>query len=138
MSVYWYVWQSGAGTRPVLRSGTAPDEETALAQAGPGETVGLGAASDVRHYLLDGELREREPLPAFDLLSIAADGVTAASVAGLPLPARVVIDGPTGRVEFDLTDTSLSVVADDPGRYRVRIVPASARWLPLEAEVHAA
>lgn len=135
--IAWYVAESGPGARRILRSGTAPDLLSAALQAHAGETAHIGEAGDATHYVMDGEARAREPMPAFDRLSIPADGQSAARVSGVPLPARVTIDGPLGRSSFALSDPEFAVVADDPGSYRVRIVAESPRWLALEVDIQA-
>lgn len=74
------------------------------------------------HYvrLSDMTVQERADLPAFDKLTVRADGIDAARVSGLPNPTRVVVRGGE-QEEFDVTDGELVLRFVVPGVYHLRI-----------------
>lgn len=74
---------------------------------------------------LPGTATPRPDLPRFDKTAIAADGLDAATLAGLPDGATVSVDG--GEPQ-DLANDTLSIVATMPASYRVVV----SRWPYLD------
>ena len=99
-------------TGEIKFSGTCPD--FAYEVQAPGFAKMLGHGFPSMHYILDGVITLR-PTVAFDTLSIAADGEATATLAGLPVPATVVVNGEAHVV----TDGTLELAAETPTTFDV-------------------
>lgn len=72
-------------------------------------------------YVLNGVIVQR-PILAFDKTSIAADDTDTATLAGLPDPCTVSIDG----TEYEVTGGTLEVTSPLPATYHVEITDENA------------
>lgn len=128
---HFVVYETATGR--IVKYGVCAAADIEL-QAGPGEAV-LAVAAGVRdstHYVAAGEIAAR-PAIAFDKMVIAADGIDTATLAGLPDPCTVVIDGD----EQVVTGGTLEFSAAAPGAYRIQVLdPFPAR--EVDAEIVAA
>lgn len=129
-------WLVMNGEGRILRYGLAPDEAAAFQQANaPGETVMLlpedAEVSDETHYVQDGELIERPQL-VFDKTEILADGADAATLASLPDPCTVLVDGDP----HEITGGRIEMVTTMPGVYVIEIEDPFP-YQPFRAEVTA-
>lgn len=127
-------WLVMNGEGRILRYGLAPDEAAAFQQASaPGETVMLlpeeAEVSDVTHYVLEGEVIER-PTLAFDKTEIIADGQDSATLASLPAPCTVLVDGDP----HEITGGRIEMVTTMPGVYVIEIEDPFP-YRPFRAEV---
>ena len=107
-------------TGSVVRSGNCPAEHIAN-QATEAGTTAMMVDSKVMpdEWFWDGNaLVPRAPLGAdFDTLNIDADGVDVATLAPLPIPVDVHVDG----VAYEVTDGSFELSLSAPGSYYVLI-----------------
>lgn len=87
--------------------------------------------------VVDGALAERAAMSlAVSTAAIAADGVEAAEISGLPDPCRVMIDGPMPIGPTTVTGGTLSITASLPGAWRVR-VEADPVYQPWSVTINA-
>jgi len=109
----------------IRQQGNAYDADEAEMQARDGLRVlildgPLESFGD--HYVTDGALRPRPPMPAtIDRTAIAADGNEVAQISGLPLGALVTVSGPGGEQQITVDDGELSLSADVAATYRLAV-----------------
>jgi len=78
-------------TGRILRSGIAPNENAALAQAGPNEGTLLAPADDAIGYVLDGALVQRPEIDLPEIVNLTINGVL--TVSNAPAGAEILVDG---------------------------------------------
>jgi hypothetical protein len=103
----------------IVRTGMVSRPEWALEQAVPGSgEIALTIEADPEtQFFSDSQLTPRPVLAGLDRLTIAADGVEVATLAGLPDPCPVTVNGQAHSV----TGGVLELTADYPGDYRVEV-----------------
>lgn len=118
----------------ILRYGSCPQSMVG-AQAEAGETVREGTADPGSQYWDGTQLADRPPMPSsIDKLTAVADGVDVVTISGLPNPTDVRITGPAFDA-FEVTDGTLELTFDPPGKYTVRL--SSFPYLDQEYVINA-
>ena len=83
-------------------------------------------------YVEEGEMSPRPDAGiSIDKTSINADGQDAATIAGIPVPAIILVDG----VERTVEDGQLEIVSETPATYTIEFT--TWPYLPWRAEVTA-
>lgn len=103
----------------------------------PQEFSTCACAADVKpdtHYVSNGQIVTKAPLPAIDKTTVIANGSDVATVSGLPNPTKFAIPQ---ILDFgEVTDGVLELTFDTPGQYKV-FLDAGPAYLRSEVTIHA-
>ena len=113
----------------IYREGSAPDGEEWV-QAGAGEGIVLGRHDGGTHWVEGGEVVPRPAIEAvLSKTTIFADGIDAATIAGLPDPCVLSVDGEVREV----AGGEAGFRSSEPGTYEVAV--AAWPYLPWSATI---
>lgn len=88
-------------------------------------------------WVQDGAIVERATMaPTVSAATIAADGIDACAIAGLPTPCLVAVSGAVTLAPTEVLDSAVTLTATTPGAITVRVTadPAYRAW---ETTIHA-
>lgn len=125
MSVEFVVYDTNTGQ--IKRVGSAADGQMSLQpspKSGRAEGVLAGVADQRKHYvdLNTFQIVDRPAmLAALDVDTVVADGVAAATLSGLPMPATVRVRGPI-RARQIIPDGNVVLTFDMAGIYFIEII----------------
>jgi hypothetical protein len=131
----YVVYESTTGR--ILKSGTCPPSMLGI-KAKEGETALAGDGLDSTHYVdISADvpaLTKKSEIPGFDRTVVAADGVDAATITGLPNPTFVTLSTGAGA---SVEDGTLALTFDTPGDYTVDL-DAGIKFVRTRTVIHAA
>jgi hypothetical protein len=111
----------------------APAGSAFITVALPGGRQAFIAAN----YALAGAVVPRQTMtPAVSAATIAADGIAASVITGLPDPCTVTVSGVLAAGPSVVTGGSVTLTSDQPGDITIAVAAAPA-WLPWSTVVHA-
>ncbi|TWB20683.1 hypothetical protein FBZ89_10682 [Nitrospirillum amazonense] len=108
-------------------------DQNIAAQARDGLKAMHGMGHPDTHHVVDGAIEERPSLPmTADKVQIAADGIDAVTLTGLPTGAIVTLDAQSATAD----GATMAITTTLPGRHQVSVTCWPYRDLTLEITAH--
>jgi hypothetical protein len=83
------------------------------------------------HYVLGGAITDRlQQTPAVSAATIPADGVTVATISGLPFPCILTVSGALQAGPVAIADGTIDITCDNPGALLITVTsdPIYVAW----------